>query len=141
MAVNSALVLKVGFDKARYNVNEPIRISAVLSKTQAITNTSVTAILGPMLTGGLSPAAANLTLKLYDDGTHSDGSANDGVYANTWTETQWNASYSFQVLAIGTMPNGEKFARQVQSRVVVGNRLIATALVIDNTTFLPLITK
>jgi hypothetical protein len=139
MAKNSNLVLQPHFDKASYSKGEAIQVNATLTNTQPVTNASVTAILGPMATGGLSPAA-DLTLKLYDDGTHGDGAANDGVYANSWTNTAWDGSYNFQILATG-MNNGEKFARQVSSRVQVGTRSIMATLSIDETIFLPVITK
>lgn len=39
--------------------------------------------------------------KLYDDGQHNDGKANDGVYANSFTDTKIAGSYTFHFIASG----------------------------------------
>lgn len=44
--------------------------------------------------------------KLYDDGLHGDEAANDGIYANKFTETKIQGSYTFRFLASG-IPAGE----------------------------------
>jgi len=39
------------------------------------------------------------TLVLYDDGAHEDGAAGDGLYANTFTDTKVQGSYTFRFVA------------------------------------------
>lgn len=41
------------------------------------------------------------TLQLYDDGQHSDGDANDGLYANKFSETKLAGSYTCRFVASG----------------------------------------
>lgn len=52
------------------------------------------------------------TITLYDDGSHGDGSANDGVYANYYRDTQVDGSYTFEVHASGSAPVGGQFTRE-----------------------------
>ena len=50
-------------------------------------------------------------LSLYDDGTHGDMTANDGVYSLRFTNTEYEGSYVFRFTAEGTAPNGDAFTR------------------------------
>ena len=59
------------------------------------------------------------SLTLFDDGTHGDGAANDGVYANSFTDTQNEGTYSFAISATGTSPNGIDFVREASVATVV----------------------
>ncbi|MFQ5638192.1 MAG: chitobiase/beta-hexosaminidase C-terminal domain-containing protein, partial [bacterium] len=68
------------------------------------------------------PTTSNLSVKtfeynstlmtLYDDGVHGDGVANDGIYANSLTQTQHDGSYSFTVRASGFSSQGGNFERE-----------------------------
>ncbi len=49
----------------------------------AVTNNCNKSVTGATVTASFSNGDASITL--YDDGAHNDGTANDGVYANTWT--------------------------------------------------------
>ncbi|MCP3917432.1 MAG: VWA domain-containing protein [bacterium] len=51
-------------------------------------------------------------LVLFDDGNHSDGAADDGVYANAFTDTSVMGTYTFRVEASGTSPSGVDFTRE-----------------------------
>ena len=64
------------------------------------------------------------TITLFDDGLHGDGEAGDGVYANRYTNTQNEGTYSFTVTAEGTSPAGNGFLRESSVATVV----TATAL-------------
>ena len=44
-------------------------------------------------------------LKLYDDGMHQDGNANDGIYANSFSSTRIPGSYTFRFVA-SDIPSG-----------------------------------
>lgn len=51
-------------------------------------------------------------LTLYDDGIHGDSLADDGIYANYFTNTATEGSYTFTVSASGTAPIGGQFTRE-----------------------------
>lgn len=59
------------------------------------------------------------TLTLHDDGAHGDGAADDGVYANTFSNTSNEGSYTFDVSASGTAPNSGNFQREGSKSTVV----------------------
>ena len=50
-------------------------------------------------------------LKLYDDGTHGDVTANDGLYTLRFTNTRYEGSYVFNFNAGGKTPSGDSFTR------------------------------
>ena len=56
---------------------------------------------------------APVTLRLYDDGSHTDKVANDGIYTNQYTDTQKPGSYSFLIRAQGETTQGQ-FQREVR---------------------------
>jgi hypothetical protein len=50
----------------------------------------------------------NTQFQLYDDGLHGDGAANDGFYANKFTNTKTQGSYTFRFVASGIPAGGER---------------------------------
>jgi Tol biopolymer transport system component len=52
------------------------------------------------------------SLDFFDDGGHNDGSADDGVYGNSYTNTSMGGRYSLFVTASGLTTGGDEFARQ-----------------------------
>jgi hypothetical protein len=52
-------------------------------------------------------------LQLYDDGTHSDALAGDGVYTNTIADTGKEGTYAFYIRASGPTTTGNSFDRDV----------------------------
>ncbi len=56
---------------------------------------------------------------LYDDGSHGDGQANDGVYGNLYTSTSNSGSYIFNFEASGTTNTGDPFTRITQRSLFV----------------------
>ena len=60
-------------------------------------------------------------LKLYDDGLHGDGGADDGVYANFFSGTNTGGSYTFDITASGTAPNSGDFTREGSRSTVVSS--------------------
>ncbi|MFK7886804.1 MAG: choice-of-anchor X domain-containing protein [Gammaproteobacteria bacterium] len=100
----------------------PVGIVAnVTDKGGAISNLLIEAVVE-------GPNRIRNTLKLFDDGHHGDGVANDGIYGNATTRTPWFSSigvpdfpdgpptglwgsYSVQVTATGTSNFGEEFER------------------------------
>jgi hypothetical protein len=53
------------------------------------------------------------TNQLWDDGVHQDGAANDGDYANVFTETLKEGTYTFRFFVQGTLPDGSAFNRLI----------------------------
>ena len=53
----------------------------------------------------------NLGLKLFDDATHGDATANDGIYTLSFENTTLEGSYIFRFRAQGTTPDGTSFKR------------------------------
>lgn len=51
------------------------------------------------------------SLELYDDGTHGDVTANDGMYTLRFNNTQYQGSYVFRFNAVGTTMGGNIFTR------------------------------
>ena len=51
------------------------------------------------------------TTNLYDDGTHGDLKANDGIYTNRFTDTRKEGTYSFHFYASGKTSWGNLFER------------------------------
>lgn len=50
-------------------------------------------------------------LQLFDDGTHGDATANDGLYTLVFENTEIEGSYVFRFTANGNMANGQPFQR------------------------------
>jgi Mg-chelatase subunit ChlD len=59
------------------------------------------------------------SLILYDDGIHGDGAANDGLYANLYSNTDNDGSYTFTVIASGSNPSVGDFNREFTFSTVV----------------------
>jgi len=70
----------------------------------------------------INPAAifADGTNQLFDDGAHEDGPANDGDYANVFTDTSKEGTYTWRVFARGTLPDGSVFNRLITVSKWVG---------------------
>ena len=62
------------------------------------------------------------SVDLYDDGTHGDANADDGVYTNTFDDTTIEGIYTFTIVANGITPMGNKYSREstIQRYVEVG---------------------
>jgi hypothetical protein len=107
------LTLFVDFDKIEYIPNEPIVVIAELED-------SLGPILGASVVANVQTPSITDTLTLYDDGAHQDGAADDGVYANSYTNTSERGSYTFKVDASGTSNTGDAFTRTATKSTVVG---------------------
>jgi|AntAceMinimDraft_16_1070373.scaffolds.fasta_scaffold01623_2 uncharacterized protein with von Willebrand factor type A (vWA) domain len=60
------------------------------------------------------------TLNLHDDGRHSDGEANDGIFSAEYKEADENGYYLLTVKCEAIKPNGEKILRTLQESIQVG---------------------
>jgi hypothetical protein len=52
------------------------------------------------------------TIDLYDDGTHGDENAGDGIYTNSFDDTTIEGIYTFTISANGITPNGLEYTRE-----------------------------
>jgi Mg-chelatase subunit ChlD len=80
-------------------------IIASLTDTGPIRNATVNASV-------IKPGGASASLKLYDNGTHGDGAADDGLYTGTFYQTGAPGTYALTVSASGTSPLSGAFTRQ-----------------------------
>ncbi len=110
--LDTNITLSLQRQKYQYNPNEPINITANLSYgCEAITNASVIAKIQKS-----DYTTENITL--YDDGLHGDNQANDGIYANEYTNTSLWGTYDITVTAMGIL-NEEQFEREAFTTVWV----------------------
>jgi hypothetical protein len=58
--------------------------------------------------------------QLFDDGSHGDMTAGDGIYTLAMDNTEFEGSYVFQFRATGHTSNGESFSRIHESAAYVG---------------------
>jgi hypothetical protein len=59
-------------------------------------------------------------LTLYDDGLHDEYHPRDGIFGNTFTETDENGSYLVTASIVGRKQNGETIEKKLQSSFQVG---------------------
>lgn len=88
---------------------DPARPKHTAGDVQTPRNAMLTQLLAQMGKDGLSMTSNGITL--YDDGVHQDGAKNDGLYANTFTDTHKEGTYTFQYRANGTTQSGDTFRR------------------------------
>ena len=102
----------LSFDSS-YTVGETIQIGI---DVQEKTGDTFATVLGATTAAKVvRPDGRIDTLNLYDDGSHDDRAANDGIYANTYRSVDKQGTYLIQVSA----ENG--FSREIQAQVVVGS--------------------
>ncbi|MBL7086800.1 MAG: VWA domain-containing protein [Candidatus Cloacimonetes bacterium] len=128
----SDVVINSFFGSDNYFINNPIKVVVTLADyATPIINADVNvAIEAPTVTnikwsnsnaeyekagryigGSKSQNYRTDYMTLYDDGLHGDGLADDGVYANIYTQTDIEGSYSFDIDATGINTLGETFSR------------------------------
>ncbi len=101
--------LSISLQKYQYDSNEPINITANFYYGDAIASTAINAKLQ-------KPDNTSENILLYDDGLHYDNLTNDGIYANSYTNTSLSGVYLITISANGTKEN-ESFDRQVFTAV------------------------
>ncbi len=114
--VESNLRLVGRMDSDFYSPNDTVIITGELRRdTVAIVGADVSATIN-------KPDDSFEGLALFDDGLHHDGQANDGVYANIFTNTSLYGSYGVSITASGSLRNTtfsrESFFGFVVSEVV-----------------------
>lgn len=130
----SDLTLDAYFGREQYFVGEPITILAWLTrKDQPLSTAIVTAEVrepwqstsSPMQVNGDSMPASTTTLeahqetiRLYDDGRHGDGGANDGIFGATYTPNV-SGTYIFTFKAVGVVNLINRFTRTAQRAIFI----------------------
>ena len=119
----SGIEIQVAFNQDSYVTGQPIVITAELTvESNPITGATVTAEIE-------NPNYSTETMDLFDDGNHDDGVADDGIYGNSYNNTNQGGSYTFTVFASGTAPVGGDFTRIAsRSTFVSGPTLYQTTI-------------
>lgn len=122
--LDSELSLSIHLEENVYLINDPVSLTVQLvNASDPVTGATVTAqIEGP---GGSTQA-----LSLYDDGSHGDAQANDGIYSNVYTSTATAGAYQVTATAVGVL-NDEQFLRETAT----------TMWLEENRVYLPIIMK
>lgn len=109
--------LAVGTEKQEYLPNDPLQVFAiardVMSSTSPITLTD-----GLLIARIEKPDGQIEAIHLYDDGTHTDALANDGVFMGTYTDTAQIGAY-YVAVAGQYAYNGETILRKAGTRMEV----------------------
>lgn len=111
-SLETELILSVPLEKYQYEPNEPINVTANL----AYGDTSLTDAI--VIARVKRPDASIENITLYDDGSHNDEAASDGIYANTYANTNLWGTYDIAITASGTVDD-ERFAREAFATVWV----------------------
>jgi len=74
------------------------------------------------------PIVNSAVFSLRDDGAHQDGAAGDGHYANAFTDSAKEGTYTFVIWASGQLADGSQFSRRFVRSVWVGVRPAPSAL-------------
>ncbi|RLF27296.1 MAG: hypothetical protein DRN05_05835 [Thermoplasmata archaeon] len=108
------LTIHIYTNKDQYSLNEPIQIITSLSKAgEPIQEAEVVAIIE-------NPDGIKEHLPLYDDGTHDDNIALDGIYANYYTNTRVSGNYTVTIHASGILSQ-EMFTRKIKKSLYVSD--------------------
>ena len=83
-------------DKFSYDLSEPIYITAAYIYNSA-------ALTGISFSAEVQRPDASFNISLYDDGTHGDVQANDGIYSNTFINTPIEGGYAITAHASGAI--------------------------------------
>jgi hypothetical protein len=107
------IYLSISTNKDKYTPKDSIDITANLRYNNApLTGASI-------ITEILKPDGTMDKISLFDDGSHSDVQANDGMYSNTYTNTNLNGTYYIIAHAVGPMPTCDGFAKARSKAVTV----------------------
>jgi CSLREA domain-containing protein len=125
----AAITLSVDADKEEYLPSDPIKLTASIKESGALTGPEY--IYGAtMQVTAEDPENNQTTYELYDDGLHDDGSADDGIYANAFTDTSLEGIYNFNVKISGNNNRDDQpFTREENFSVIVSNPPIVVSSV------------
>ncbi len=104
--------LKLATDKEWYQQNETIVITGTLAD-------GLTPVIGAVVEADIArPDNTADRITLYDDGDHNDGAAKDGIYGNSYYETNVGGNYLIVGSATGVW-NAADFARGDEVTIAV----------------------
>ncbi|AKJ37934.1 PKD domain-containing protein [Methanosarcina barkeri] len=101
----STLSMSLSTDKDQYIQGESVKITSGISNGETkITTADVKSNI-------TLPDSSINHLTLYDDGSHGDGGAKDGIYANFFDNTSLKGDYTVDATATGSLSDGSQFNR------------------------------
>ncbi len=122
----TTLLAAVGGRPEARTAGVPVPIYGILTDEKPIRRADVYALIaGPGLGPDVGAASiGSRTLRLYDDGHHADGKADDGVYGNLLTGAKQPGGYTVKVVAMGENNRGESFLRYANAGFNVRPRAV-----------------
>ena len=109
-----------------YAIGNTVRIGIRISKKMGDTTEP---IIGATTSASIvRPDGRIETLTLFDDGAHNDNAANDGIYAENYTNVDILGTYLIRV----SVQNG--FSREIQQQIIVG---AINNVYVDGATLIP----
>ena len=131
----SDLTLDAYFGQEQYSSGEPMTLLAVLARNNQPISTAIVMaeVRKPWLgtssamqvNGDTIPTSSSVasevneeTIKLYDDGNHGDGAANDGLFGATYTPTT-SGTYIFTFKTVGVVDLINRFTRTAQRAIFI----------------------
>jgi len=120
----NGLIFEANLNKPKYIQGEPIIITAFAQDPVVDSDDPQYVDEASFEVEATVPNQTSSTFQLYDDGAHNDGGANDGIYANTFNNTQELGSYIFNIKASGkTNRAGDPFTREKSISTFVAENL------------------
>lgn len=102
------MLVAVGSDKTTYKPNEPINITAYAFNGNVKNDIVKDAVITVEVA---KPDGKQELLQIYDDGSHNDGIAGDGIFGGQFTDTKLKGVYTFVVKGDITV-GGREYTRQ-----------------------------
>lgn len=94
--VSDATIFSVDFDKDEYISGESMKLTSSIEDSISAAPIAPEYIYGVTMRGVVEdPAQQRFSFSLYDDGNHGDEKVNDGIYANSFSNTQIAGIYKF----------------------------------------------
>ncbi|HMS00521.1 MAG TPA: VWA domain-containing protein [Anaerolineales bacterium] len=129
-----AMILSVSTDGDEFFTNSPIKITA------SIEDSILDSPLEPEYIHGVTvqvtandPTNNEFSYELYDDGLHGDGGADDGVYANSFDNTNLEGSYNFNIQISGNnIRYNQPFTREYSLSTMVTERVFPSTPILDD---------
>jgi len=124
----NAMIFEANLDKQEYVQGEEILITVFAE--DSVTETPYPQYIYGMKVNAeiTTPDQIIPTIQLYDDGSHNDGEADDGIYANSFNSAQILGSCTFNIKASGnTNRIGDPFTREKSISTVVSESQLPVA--------------
>jgi hypothetical protein len=122
-AIEHDLTMKLYFPKGEYAQNaqtvtgEPVPILVSLTQKGPVVGADVWAYV--TTPRGMERPSQTHAVRLYDDGEHGDGAADDGMYGNSYTRASYSGTYTVKAVAAGMTELTGAFRREVNGAFYV----------------------